>query len=129
MKYIQLTQGKQAIVSDEDYDRLTCHKWHYHPAGQGKPGYARTRIYQNGTSFCVYMHHFILHRQNGLEIDHVDGNGLNNQRDNLRYATSHKNKCNRGSETGSSSRFKGVAWHYIGKWTARIRVNNRNLYL
>ena len=73
------------------------------------------------------MHIFIL----GFKgIDHIDGNGLNNQRNNLRKATHQENMMNRQSNKNSSSQFKGVHWYErTNKWQARITFNQKRISL
>jgi hypothetical protein len=65
------------------------------------------------------------------EVDHHDGNGLNNQRSNLRDATRRQNHANQRKRPGCSSQFKGVCWDKnAGKWHAQIRhTKGRNQYL
>lgn len=64
------------------------------------------------------------------EIDHIDGNRLNNQKSNLRYATSSQNKANRGPRKDNKSGYKGVSWHkQRKKWTARIKNGSKYEHL
>jgi hypothetical protein len=78
----------------------------------------------------IYMHRLIT---GFAEVDHWDGNGLNNQRSNLRDATRAQNQGNARKHPGCSSRFKGVYWSRgksgNGKWQAYIGVNHRSRYL
>lgn len=76
------------------------------------------------------MHQLILFSPKPLEIDHVDGNGLNNQRMNLRICTHLQNTMNRKKSKGKSSVFKGVVWNKEkNNWRARIRVNKKLIHL
>jgi hypothetical protein len=73
----------------------------------------------------IYMHEVILGKQDNRQIDHVDGNGLNNCRSNLRFASHSQNQCNRHKVRGSS-RFKGVCWSNRNKkWRASIRSGDK----
>jgi len=73
------------------------------------------------------MHHVILNTTE--EIDHIDGNGLNNQKYNLRKADG-KNVVNRQKFKNSTSKYKGVFWNKkLGKWQTQIRVNKKAIYL
>ncbi len=129
MKEIPLTHGYVALVDDEDYERVAQFKWHAH-IDQETPtliypsrGLKRSSDRRRTTQA---MHIFITGK---LGIDHADGNGLNNQRSNLRPATLSQNMQNRRKWTGSS-RWKGVSWHKKDKcWHARITQNNRAIFL
>lgn len=125
MKTIELTQGKRALVDDEDYEYLNSFKWTF------KAGYALRVAYPNGRyqrRQTIYMHREVMGLPvefDGREVDHKDHDGLNNTRENLRVATRQQNTQNRTKQTNpSSSTYKGVSFHKAtGKWDARITVN------
>lgn len=127
MKIIELTRGKIALIDDEDFDLVSSHKWcAVHTSA--KRWYATRR--EKGKT--IYMHVFLIGQKVGKEIDHCDGDGLNNQRCNLRFCTSGQNKANRRLfiTPGKGSRFKGVLW--IAKrntWQAWIKKNYKRTYL
>lgn len=74
------------------------------------------------------MHRFLL--PGDAEVDHWDGNSLNNTRGNLRVATSRQNKMNRGKTAGCTSPFKGVTWHKpMSKWKGQIKLAGKNYHL
>lgn len=129
MKTIPLTQGKVAIVDNEDYERLSKWKWHY------SSGYAARGVYLGGgkqyqRSQRIYMHREILNPSVGMEIDHIDRNKLNNQRSNLRVATKSENIQNQNKRIGRTSQFKGVCWNkHAAKWQAWIQAQNEAIYL
>ena len=81
----------------------------------------------------ILMHHVVLgYPLKGFEMDHVDGQGLNNQRHNLRFVTHRQNGQNRkkGQKGKKSSQYSGVYWHKASKqWMARIQVNGIDKYL
>lgn len=106
MKEIQLTQNQVAQVDDDDYDHLIKFKWRAFKDGQ--TFYATTNTFRDGKKTSISMHRFILKAQRGVFVDHKDGNGLNNQRSNLRYCTIRQNNANRASRNGSTSKYKGV---------------------
>jgi HNH endonuclease len=92
---IPLTQGQTAFVDKQDYESIAQHKWHARK--DGNTYYAITR---NGYGF-ISMHRLILGLVKGdPEVDHIDGNGLNNTRANLRLATRSQNAANRKSARG-----------------------------
>lgn len=99
---IPLSRGQVAIVDDMDA-RLAAHSWSAHPCNRGTGGFYAARS-ERGTT--VYMHRVILGAPKGLLVDHINGDGLDNRRANLRLATHSQNLMNR--TTTSSSGFRGV---------------------
>lgn len=130
---IQLTKGKVAIVDDEDFALVSRWRWAYIPSykNQGS-GYAMriTRDAGSRKSRAVYMHRFIMNSKPGQETDHVDRNGLNNTRANLRLCSHGENTRNRRDGRGHS-RYKGVyvATHNPKKWQAGITSKGKRYYL
>jgi hypothetical protein len=130
MKEIPLTQGKVALVDDEDFERVSQHKWYAHKSRRS--WYAKTAI-RRGKQ--ISMHHFLVGDAMGKEIDHKNGNGLDNQRGNLRPATDSANRQNAPKQVGRSgipcsSPYKGVYRKSLGnrgkEWRACIRVKGRS---
>lgn len=123
MKEIPLTQGYKALVDDIDYNRLNQFLWQVIIKENYSP-YAYRTDRTNGKE-TIYMHREIL--QCDLKVDHRDGNGLNNQRYNLREATSQQNSFNitKRSKTTSSA-YKGVCWNRQNKqWQSYIYFNKK----
>lgn len=130
MKYIALSQNKQAMVDDADYAELSKYSW-YHKNNPDGSGYAARNTGHTETTprTTIRMHRQILGAILGQEVDHIDGNRLNNCRSNLRLATKSQNMWNRKKQKGSS-KYKGVHWSKrYSKWVAQIRVNKRSVYL
>ena len=129
MKRIPLTQGKFAIVDNSDYKWLSEFKW---CAIRGySTFYAVRNIRENGRTIMFYMHRVILElkKSDKQQSDHIDGNGLNNRRSNLRICTEQQNAFNRKRREGSSQ-FKGVYWQKeVRKWYAHIKINQKDIYL
>lgn len=125
VKEIELTQGYVALVDDEDYDELSQWKWTLHTSGCGhKAAYRR----ENGRS--IMMHRQILDAPDGVEVDHIDRNPLNNTRANLRLATRKQNAANTGPKKVNRTGYKGVSLHKkTGLYVARIRENGRRICL
>lgn len=123
MKQIELTQGFAALVDDCDYDRVTQFRWHVQK--RGKRLYAARNVLRlDGRRGLQYLHRFLM--QEALhDIDHVNGNGLDNQRANLRSATRTENSrgfCRKKENT--TSKYRGVSWDSrIRKWIGRIRLS------
>jgi len=120
MQTIPLTQGKVAIVDDMDYSNLIVRSWCY------SNGYAWAKIDGKKQS----MHRFLMNNPNGLEIDHINNNGCDNRRCNLRIATRSQNMANLHLTQKRTSRFKGVCFNkYNSKWHAAIRINGKKKHL
>lgn len=122
-KEIKLSlQGKNkgkyvALVDDEDFERVNQHRWFYN-----NRGYAMCTITKQKR---IYMHRFILNAPNELLVDHIDGNGLHNEKHNLRLCNDSGNAHNmRKHSDNTSSQFKGVC-RRGKKWEANIS----NIYL
>lgn len=127
MKEIPLTKGKVAIVDDTDYEQLMQYKWQascYRGTWYARRG-GLAALGQRGMTFS--MHREIMRPPAELEVDHKDGNGLNNTRGNLRICTPQENRFNQRKHKGMS-RFKGVVFNG-GKWMARINVNRKTIYI
>lgn len=124
-KKIVLTQGKAALIDGEDFEWLSQWKWRY------DKGYAvRSASDANGKQYTVFMHRLIANTPNGLDTDHVDRKGLNNQRSNLRHSTRSQNMMNTSMQTNNTSGFKGVSWHTpAGKWQAKIRQRGKQKHI
>jgi hypothetical protein len=121
MKKIPLTQGKFAIVDDEDYEWLMQWKWHARKVN-GR-FYACRRLSRRLGHAYVHMHQEILRPPPGYECDHINRDPLDNRRANLRKATRRQNMRNRGKCRTSASRFKCVIWDAErGKWASHIGV-------
>lgn len=123
MKTIALTQGKVALVDDEDFELISRFRWHafkdYNVFYARRTAPARERPGKNYYS----MHREIINAPNGVNVDHIDGNGLNNQKANLRLCTQSQNMANRiRLNSNNTSGFRGVSFHKkTGKFRARIR--------
>src|SRR6185503_9159800 len=135
MREIELTRNKVALVDDADYESLSRHKWYAHIANKsGSTWYALRMDYSlgRGKGRQIWMHRQILGlADRSMITDHIDGNGLNNQRSNIRACTYLDNNHNRSKKgSGWKSVYKGVTNHAAtGKWRARISVNNKSIYL
>ena len=121
MKEIALTQGKFAIVDDEDFEDLAKFKWAYHG------GYAHRVFIKDGKKTGELMHRVIVNAPAGMDIDHVNRNPLDNRKCNLRVATRSQNNANKAQREGS---FKGACWRPIPRrWKAYIKVDHKQIHL
>jgi hypothetical protein len=129
MRKIKLTQNKYALVDNEDFEELSKYKW---SAGKNWNKYYafRQSSKNEGKRVIILMHRQILETPVGFHTDHKDGNGLNNQRKNLRIATASQNARNRGKPRTNKSGFKGVSWCNTNKkWYSRIKINQKSISL
>ena len=108
MKKIKLTQGKVALIDDDDFVLVSKHRWHF--SRRGRSFYAEASINSPKGQVTISMHILIMGRKSGSEIDHVNNNGLDNRRCNLRHVTFSQNQQNRRSNANGSSKFKGLSW-------------------
>ena len=131
---IPLTQGKYAIVDPDDFERLNRHKWYASRCRNSF--YARRNIYvyagKERKVVVMGMHRQVIKAPDGLLVDHINNNGLDNRKANLRLATHRQNNCNRlyAKRTGSHSKYIGVSWHkYKKKWYAQISFNGKRKHI
>lgn len=128
MKTIPLTQGYEARVSDLDY-RVAC-VYNWYALKKGRRVYAVRKIrLSDGRQTSQYLHQLI--RPGCPEIDHRDGNGLNNTRGNLRRCSHAQNvSAFQSKRSGTSSSYRGV-YHCkrLDKWIAQIQASGKNKHL
>lgn len=118
MREVPITRGFVALVDDEDYDKANRFKWY--PIKSGNNYYATA--YNKSDKKYIRLHWLIIGKPpKGMVVDHKDGNGLNNQSDNLRFCTADQNHCNRKS--WGKSNFLGVfprKGRTYNPWQAKI---------
>lgn len=121
--FVPLTQNRWAVVDSPDLHLVTFTPWQFRAS---KTSYARARNPETGGP--IYMHRVILGLgPGGPQVDHIDGNGLNNRRCNLREASNAQNSRNRPG--GGSSAYKGVSPTSWGRWTSQIRSSDERRHL
>jgi hypothetical protein len=115
---INLTQGKNAVVDDDDYNKISKYKWYAHKE--------RTNWYaiRNQGNKKIKMHWDIV----GKNVDHINHNGLDNRKCNLRKCSIHQNTMNSIIKKSNKSGFKGVSWDKENnKWVAQIMFNYKQI--
>lgn len=122
MKQIPLTQGKYALVDDEDFEYLNQWKWHV--TRKRSNWYAQRWIGKKS----ILMQNVILNLTEEERADHTDGDGLNNQRYNLRKATSLQNSRNRRKRNYTKYPYKGIRL-FGDKWQAYITIEKKQKHL
>ncbi len=131
MKKIKLTQGQYALIDDADFEWLNQWKWRAGKHGRSWRA-SRTVFNRLPNQASIFMHRVIMKAKKGQEVDHIDGNGLNNQRKNLRFCTHAENSKNRVLNKNTKTGYKGVTnypWHKHKKFVARITVDGKLITL
>jgi hypothetical protein len=124
---IKLTQGQFTLVDEEDFNYLNQWKWHL-----GKGGYAYRRKYLSDGKdgfVSVYMHRLLLNPPPGMEIDHINGNGLDNHRANLRIVTHQQNSINHKVRCDNQSGLSGVYFDkHRKKWVSEMWLDTQKIF-
>jgi len=133
MKLLPMSQGYETMVDDDVYEWAKKDTW---CAKKDKhTTYARRYEGSGDNQKVIYLHREIMGTPSGEDCDHKDGNGLNNQRSNIRNATRSQNQMNSRkvvSQNGkaTSSRYKGVYWNkHGGEWKAGIQIRGKTIHL
>jgi hypothetical protein len=127
---VELSNGLIATIDAADAAPVAPFRWYCSVSGSGKTFYAAARIRADGKQTTLYMHRLITgcQRGDGKDVDHKDGNGLNNRKNNLRVCTRQQNQCNRDSTNPTG--FRGVALMKGGRvkpWVAGLKYRGRRL--
>ena len=128
MREIELSNGMRTLLDDQDYEKFAGFRWNALRAQQeDERYYAFRRTAVDGT---IYLHRAILAAPKGVTVDHENGDGLDNRRDNIRLATRSQNNANRKS--ASATGYRGVET-FFGKFRAYIsnpgRIGSKNIRL
>jgi len=114
-----------ALVNDEDYEFVNQWKWKRHNGG-----YACRTSYKDKHFNLILMHQVIIRANKNEEIDHINGNKLDNQRSNLRSVSHSINELNKGMSIRNTSGFRGVCWDKNRcKWMAKSKHNGKMVNL
>jgi phage terminase large subunit GpA-like protein len=118
--------GHVALVDDDDYEFINQHHWTIHHSG--RVFYAVRGVWRHdGVWTNTTMHKFLT---GWSQVDHINHDGLDNRRCNLREATKAQNAQNMRSQNGVSSAYKGVNWYKRDQtWEAKIKVDGRVRFL
>lgn len=130
MKTLKLTQGKVALLDSEDFERASAFSWYAwkSTSGDGRTFYARRSFKVGRVAKTQLLHQFIT----GLSsVDHINEDGLDCRRSNLRACSASGNGANRRKFRGLySSKYKGVSFHRLsGKWSAYLTCSGRRVHL
>ncbi|WP_261540538.1 HNH endonuclease [Burkholderia multivorans] len=130
MKEIALTRGLVALVDDEDYEKFSTVSWNASAYGYAVRMIRHPQLAGKWTSISLHRQIMGLSFGDGRQVDHINGNKLDNRKENLRICTNTQNAWNRGAQCNNRSGFKGVSWFKRDrKWVARIRVAGKYKHL
>jgi hypothetical protein len=125
MKFIKLTQGKQAIVDDEDFERLSKNKWYF------CFGYATRAFWlkEKKKQIKILMHREVLNNSDKREVDHINHNKIDNRKQNLRFCSHRQNLINVPISKRNTSGYKGVIWEgRKNKWVVYVRHHGKDKF-
>lgn len=124
MGYVTINvKGHDVLLSKEDAHLIDLYSWCVSD-GWGGTKYVTVNVRRNGKWSTVWLHRLIAGTPDGFETDHINGDGLDNRRENLRVVTHRQNALNSVKKKDAASRFKGV--YYVARidcWRARIRTD------
>ena len=130
VKKIPLHNGKFAIVDEADFQALQILSQTWTGINSNGKTYAAIVANVDGRTKTTYMHRLLMDEPQGLTVDHINGNSLDNRRKNLRVATKSQNMQNAGANCRNTSGYKGVHWLKAAcKWQARIRHDGKRIHL
>jgi hypothetical protein len=131
LAFIPLTQGYTAVIDADDVPLVESWNWHAHAGWRTVYAVRPAPCNADGKRQTVFMHRAIMSAPDGMEVDHIDGNGLDNRRStNLRLATRSQNQHNQGISRANTSGFKGVTWsERHKKWRVLIAINSKLKHL
>lgn len=125
MKEIYLTNGQTAQVDDEDFEHVSQFEWRAQRGGN--------TFYAVGSidGKAILLHRLLMNAPDGIEVDHIHGNGLNCTRENMRLATHAQNMKNRAKQkNGLTSIYKGVHFKRShGRWSAELQIDGKCKFL
>ncbi len=121
-KSIPLSQGKFALVDDDDYEELSKYKWYVNS------GYA-VRHSERDNKKIIQMHRMVINTPSNMITDHVNGDRLDNRKENLRRCTESENQRNKTKLPNNTTGYKGVYTHGKGKWRSSICLHRKSVFL
>jgi hypothetical protein len=129
LAYVPLTKGYEAIIDASDVALVS--QWLWYAQISKRTVYAIADNFdENGRRQTLRMHRLVTAPPADMQIDHINGDGLDNRRANLRVVTLAENSRNQRLAKNSTSGFKGVTWHKCkSKWIARIVLNRKTIHL
>lgn len=124
--------GYTVLIDDEDWERVSKHKWSVSTGGGREKPYFRMHFYVGKERKTLQLHRFLLGcvPNDGKQVDHIDGNTFNNRKENLRLCNTHENNRNRGKPKNNTTGYKGV---YVSdgddRWRARVKYLGKSIQI
>jgi hypothetical protein len=126
--FVPLTKGYEAVIDAADVHLVDGRNWC--AMALRHTAYAQRTDCSGPKPRTVYLHRAIMGEPDGFQVDHIDSDGLNNRRLNLREATGSQNQHNQRLAKHNTSGLKGVTWHKAaGKWQAQIKLKGKQRFL
>jgi len=137
---LKTKNGYEFEIDDEDFRIISRYNWYGYKARNKiktgdiswKSSYVYTSMWINKKSQNIRLHRLILEAPKGVQIDHINGNGLDNRKANLRFCNNSQNLMNQRKRITNKSGYKGVSLRANGKkkkWVAQIRINGNNKFI
>lgn len=127
---VPLTQGCYAMVDEEDFRKICQHNWFVTRSGCNLYASTWTGTDDRGKRIALRMHRAIMNPPAGYVVDHINGDGLDNRKCNLRLVTHTENCFNQRVASNNKSGYKGVSYHRRDeKWGAKITVRTQPVWL
>jgi len=121
---VVLTKGLLSIIDLEDVEKVSSRNWCAHRAGGKFYAVSNGQVHESFKK--MYLHRFILGAESELKVDHINGDSLDNRRENLRFASVSENLFNRGKTSKNRSGYKGVFWSQEkGRWKAEVGAHGK----
>lgn len=122
---LKLKGGLVAIIDEEDFGKVSKYNWFAHKEKNNTYVYANTIL--NGKRTCIKMHRIIMGANTGQMIDHIDRNGLNNKKENLRFSNKSLNSFNSRVRRDNKAGIKGVFYDKIReKFVGTVKINYKS---
>lgn len=128
---LELTQDQTCLIDAYDYDLVKEYRWFYNKPKNSNSGYVLTNIRIDGKQKILKMHRLLMSfPDKSLDIDHINRNGCDNRRCNLRICTHQENQMNTSKQKNNKSNYKGVYFHKRDKkYISSIRFNKKLIHL
>lgn len=127
---VKLKNNHTLLIDDADWNLVKNFKWTAHKKPPNNCYYAIATDYSSGKKKTIYLHNLLINKPSAFTIDHINGDGLDNRRQNIRLATKSQNAGNQKLRANNKTGFKGVCFHKQHKlYMATIKVNYKGIHL